>query len=100
MSETNPAPGETDKLAGAAAPKSKTPIFIAAGALLALLIVVGLIAALVSRTGESGVPIDQTSAALPPLELPECQPEVKQVLESGLELLDQQFEECRQQHGL
>lgn len=51
-------------------PKSKAPILIAAGALVALLVVVGLIAALVSRTGESGVPIDQTSAAVPPLELP------------------------------
>ena len=70
MPETNPSPGKTGELAGDASPKSKAPIFIAAGALLALLIVVGLIAALVSRTGESGVPIDQTSAALPPLELP------------------------------
>lgn len=67
MSRENPGP----EVPGAAEePKSKAPIFIAAGALLALLIVVGLIAALVSRTGESGTPIDQTSAAVVPLELP------------------------------
>lgn len=51
-------------------PKSKTPIFIAAGALVALLVAVGLIAALVSRAGESGVPIDQITTVVVPLELP------------------------------
>ncbi len=66
MSDNHPARPD----GAAEIPKSKAPIFIAVGALLALLVAVGLIAALVSRTGESGVPIDQTSAAVVPLELP------------------------------